>query len=272
MFVTTTTPSCPAKAGIQYAAATRLDHVLPLEYWITAPCAIAHKADDDNEYAAPHSRDAFARGFARVLRPREIKRAQGMPGACCTRGLVCNSAQKKRTRAYRYSRSIPAFPAQWFYGLWRALPGDEFLLPPSPRLTAFARSGLQTSAGLTPATGARTTRFCRTLKRRSSARDVRSRKPPCEHRIAPDAAASTAFRPNVRDDGERPSSRDGMARDVRLIWGWGEPNYFCGGDWTGQSHLEIAVKIAQSRTLDEPTAQQSGAFRASRGCPHRTGR
>ena len=73
------------------------------------------------------------------------KRAQGMPGACCTRGLVCNSAQKKRTRAYRYSRSIPAFPAQWFYGLCRALPGDEFLLPPSSAnwRRSRARSGSQ---------------------------------------------------------------------------------------------------------------------------------
>jgi len=26
----------------------------------------------------------------------------------------------------------PTFPAQWFYGLCRALPGDEFVLPPSP--------------------------------------------------------------------------------------------------------------------------------------------
>jgi hypothetical protein len=25
----------------------------------------------------------------------------------------------------------PAFPAQWFYGLCRALPGDEFVLSPS---------------------------------------------------------------------------------------------------------------------------------------------
>jgi len=35
-----------------------------------------------------------------------------MPGACCTRGLVCKECEKMRTRAYRYSRSTPAFPAQ----------------------------------------------------------------------------------------------------------------------------------------------------------------
>ena len=50
-----------------------------------------------------------------------------------------------------------------FNGLWRALPGDEFVLPPS--LTDWrsieARSGPTISISLTPATGARTTRFCR---------------------------------------------------------------------------------------------------------------
>src|SRR5882762_11604495 len=29
-----------------------------------------------------------------------------------------------RTRAYRFSGGNPAFPAQWFYGLLRALPGE----------------------------------------------------------------------------------------------------------------------------------------------------
>ncbi len=33
--------------------------------------------------------------------PSERQRAQGMPGARCTRGLVCICAKKKRTRAYR---------------------------------------------------------------------------------------------------------------------------------------------------------------------------
>src|SRR5258708_8318244 len=54
-----------------------------------------------------------ARGLHR-LRPLLEKRAQGKPGARCTRGLVCKSAQRKRTRAYRFSGGIPAFPAQWF--------------------------------------------------------------------------------------------------------------------------------------------------------------
>ena len=110
----------------------------------------------------PHSRGA--------MRPRFVKsfaqRREGAGNAGCLlhpRSRVQKCA-KGRTRVYRYSRSIPAFPAQWFYGLWRALPGDEFLLPPSLANGWFAWPGraLQTSASLTPATGARTTRFCRT--------------------------------------------------------------------------------------------------------------
>jgi len=51
-----------------------------------------------------------------------------MPGARCTRGLVCKMHKEMRTRAYRFSGGSPAFPAQSLYGLCRALPGDEFVL------------------------------------------------------------------------------------------------------------------------------------------------
>jgi hypothetical protein len=51
-----------------------------------------------------------------------------MPGAQCTRSLVRAGVVKY---AHQYSqrrhRNHPAFPTQWFYGLLRALPGDEFL-------------------------------------------------------------------------------------------------------------------------------------------------
>ena len=57
--------------------------------------------------------------------PLRKQRAQGRPGARCTRGLACNCAQKTRTRAYRFSGNTPAFPAQWLYGLLRALPGER---------------------------------------------------------------------------------------------------------------------------------------------------
>src|SRR5713101_2676906 len=67
-----------------------------------------------------------------------------MPDARCTRGLVCKMHKGKRTRAYRFSGGNPTFPAQWFYGLLRALPGDRACLTPSPALLI---------ADLTPASG-----------------------------------------------------------------------------------------------------------------------
>src|SRR4051794_35083385 len=72
--------------------------------------------------------------------------------------------KKRCTRAYRFSGNTPASPAQWLYGLWRALPGDEFLFvtvaaglrPKRPGRIAFATDSLAS------ATDAGTTRFCRT--------------------------------------------------------------------------------------------------------------
>ena len=69
------------------------------------------------------------------------KREQGMPGARCTRGLVCKFVRRKRTRAYRFSGGNPTFPAQWFYGLLRAPPGDQDL---------FVTVAPRMMAGLTP--------------------------------------------------------------------------------------------------------------------------
>jgi len=103
-----------------------------------------------------------------------------------------------------------------------------------------ARSGPTISISLTPATGARTTRFCRPQLPRA----IRSNRPACCRKkfrlkrlsavrlramsahgrsalrthLAPDAAASTATCPNVRDDGQRSSSRDRMPGVVGLIW------------------------------------------------------
>ena len=49
-----------------------------------------------------------------------------------------------RTRAYRFGGSIPAFPAQWLYGLLRALPGERLFCLRRPR-AAFASLGLDAS-------------------------------------------------------------------------------------------------------------------------------
>jgi hypothetical protein len=56
-----------------------------------------------------------------------------MPGVQCTRSLVrAIGVEHAHEYSQRRHRNHPAFPTQWFYGLWRALPGDEFVLPPSP--------------------------------------------------------------------------------------------------------------------------------------------
>ena len=63
----------------------------------------------------------------------------------------------------------------------------------------------KTSTDLTSATDARSTRFCRTLQRRSSAcRRSLTSKPALRSRFTPDAAASTASRSNVPDVRETP--------------------------------------------------------------------
>jgi hypothetical protein len=132
------------------------------------------------ENVRPHSRGAMRPSFASIF-ALDKKRAQGKPGARCTRGPVCNCYWQKRTRAYRFSGGNPAFPAQWFYGLFRALPGDRALLPPSPALL---------SANLTPASRCR------------------------DHTASPSATTALVIRrhrvhripPRVRDDREPPLS------------------------------------------------------------------
>ena len=67
-----------------------------------------------------------------------------MPGARCTRSLVCDKKQTHEHSHHGHTGNHPAFPAQWFYGLLRALPGDQACLTPSPALLI---------ADLTPALG-----------------------------------------------------------------------------------------------------------------------
>jgi hypothetical protein len=79
----------------------------------------------------------FARVGLRISLPSD-QRAQGIPGARCTRGPVSKVHKKTptsiqvqptgRANARPMTGSAnPAFPAQWFYGLFRALPSDQAL-------------------------------------------------------------------------------------------------------------------------------------------------
>jgi hypothetical protein len=55
-----------------------------------------------------------------------------MPDARCTRGLVCNYSSRTHTSNNEYTGITRHSRTQWFYDLFRALPGDRALLPPSP--------------------------------------------------------------------------------------------------------------------------------------------
>jgi hypothetical protein len=106
------------------------------------------------------------------------------------------------------SWSIPAFPAQWLYGLLRALPGRAGLV--------VTVAGGIASADLTPASGRQ------------------------DHTTSPYAAGAHVYRatrvhripPHVRDDRERPSMGE-TGRVMPLICATTEAEYFCRKGWTG---------------------------------------
>jgi hypothetical protein len=123
-----------------------------------------------------------ARGLPETSRPL-CQRAQGRPGARCTRGLACNVHRRTRTRAYRFSGNTPAFPAQWLYGLLRALPGERLSCHHRPR-----------EASLLPDLAPAPRRQDHTTSPYASGAYVY--RAICVHRISP----------HVRDDGQRPSS------------------------------------------------------------------
>ena len=94
-----------------------------------------------------------------------------------------------------------------------------------------------TSANLASATDARTTRLCRPLQRRSSARRLIAHGNPYGPALQLPLARATLPRPphpapNVRDDRETPLFRDGMSMDIDLIWVRRETKYFSNQGWT----------------------------------------
>jgi hypothetical protein len=148
-----------------------------------------------------------------------------MPGARCTRSLVCAWGSKY---AHEYSqRAIgkhPTFPHAMVYGLYRALPGD--------RLSCHRRYA-DRSANLTPASGRQD--HTSSPSAASNARQARRR----VHRIPP----------RVRDVASRPSEWDGTARDIQLIWVFGKPEYFFKRGWTAASTNCLTGKSVRSLHL-----------------------
>ncbi|MEH2568550.1 hypothetical protein V1289_008177 [Bradyrhizobium sp. AZCC 2289] len=159
----------------------------------------------------PQSRGAMRPSFSKIIRPKS-KRAQGMPGACCTRGLVCKNVRKTHTSIQVQSEQS---------GIPRAM--VLRLIPCSPRrrirlvTVADGLKDCQNPVGSTPLRQLDTSNGCQDHTVLPYAAppvvctlcSLTDQSPPCEHDHAPDAAASTASRPNVRDDGQRPSTGTG---------------------------------------------------------------
>jgi hypothetical protein len=147
--------------------------------------------DDTRFMVAPlHSRDTICPSCASLSAPKGRGECRVPIAPAASRGKI------KTTRASppQVHRDRPAFPhANGFNGFLRALLGDRAFLTPSPA---------DHSADLTPTTEASGPHdfAVREITRSSSARSR-------VHRIPP----------NVRDDGQRPSYRDGTDEAVEVI-------------------------------------------------------
>ena len=159
----------PVRRGFSAQSSTSLG------YWV-ARVAIAHWRDDIGIWFRVLAARC-ARALHGTSRPRN-QRAQGMPDARCTRGLMRNVHRKCAHEHTGQRRAIRHSLRNGFTAYNVISPVSRVLLPPDRRQHR----------------GVRTTRLCRTLQLRVVSRSL------SVHR----------YPPLVRDDGQRPSGRDGM--------------------------------------------------------------
>jgi hypothetical protein len=177
-------------------------------------------------------RDPAARCARVVHEPFAPKnmRAQGMPGARCTRSL----ARKKKTRTSIVTTVTPE--------ITRHSPRNgftvSFVLSPAIGLSCHrrlriwrgkTRLGSHASANLTPASRRQnhtTSPYAKSAVRLRAIRQLTGLiDPPCHPLTSPDAAASTASRPALMTCAT-PLFRDGTVRISELIWVGSEAKYF----------------------------------------------
>ena len=116
--------------------------------------------------AASHPRGSSRPSFASSRHPPMSEGAGKTGCRPGTHGPLCERWQQKSAQRHTGEAQHTAFPAQWFDGLCRVLPGERCTIAPValPIADARARSGRHITARLGAQTpGARTTRFCRTL-------------------------------------------------------------------------------------------------------------
>ena len=174
----------------------------------------------------------------------ENRREQGMPGARCTRGLVCKIVRKTHT-SIQVQRKHSGIPCAMVLRLMARSPRRRILsCHRHRRIKGLVAPGWAdiASADLTPATGVRTTRFCRTLWRRRLARRISltGRTRPAIA-LRADAAASTASQPAFRDDRDPPLFSGETRRVKSLICPTRQAENFLGRDWTGILDLPVVA-------------------------------
>ena len=69
-----------------------------------------------------------------------------MPGARCTRGLVCNRRKKNTHTSIQVQRRHPAFPAQWFTAYSVLSPVNGFVATVAPEKLASRELDASTAA------------------------------------------------------------------------------------------------------------------------------
>ncbi|MEH2535608.1 hypothetical protein V1277_005093 [Bradyrhizobium sp. AZCC 1588] len=231
--------------GIQYAAAYRFNH---WRLWNTGSPACA---GDDNQVCVY----VLATRCARALQIHSPyrKRAQGMPGALLHPRSRVQVAQRDAHTSIQVQPRHSGIPCAVALRLipcspWRRIPLASIadgLKACRTRLGSTHLRQLDTSHGCQDHTAlpyASAPYVLRAVSAHGRSRPANnlSRRRCRVHRIPP----------HVRDDGQRPSCRDGTAEFVSVIWVCGEAEYFCGHDWTGQITLKLLWKIDYSRKID----------------------
>jgi hypothetical protein len=182
---------------------------------------------------ASHSRGATGARAIEVNRPRNRKRAQGMPDARCTRGRLCS--KKAQASATKGTPQQPAFPAQWFYGL--------YVISPVTGLSCHRRLA-DRSARLSASVGA------------PGPYDFAVR---CNINRPLMLSVHRIPLPTFVTIAKRPSYRERDLHVLNLIWGQREAESFCARGWTG----------FRARRFFCPTGKSLCRFDASRRAQRR---
>jgi hypothetical protein len=158
---------------------------------------------------------------ARVARRLTLE-TEGAGNAGCTlhrRSRVQICAKKAHT-SIQVQRRHPAFPAQWLYGLCRALPGDRIrlvtvaagLMADRIRLDRSPHRQLGTSNGCRDHT---VLPYANSAVRPACRRSLTENRP--ANTCAPDAAASTTSHPAFRDDHDTPLLSGETGKFIEVI-------------------------------------------------------